>query len=169
MIAVLNQIDRAAAYAIQSLDAPSAARSIELSAVIHGDTDLGSRSVPRDELSAQIERECRHFPQTTVVIGATREGERYAALQCTCDASIRARCHQHCRHSADRPLLLLLPPSTPAAARPGILAAIQEEVHAYLQSERRKGDAVDNDLLNVDAQRQRQHDARKFREWLERN
>jgi len=166
MIAKFTHTPQAVAYLCEALAEVPLSGPLELTAVIGGGYFLGKREVRREHLLEVLTQECRHFPEATVILGESPNGQRFGAIQCRCQSEMRRTCPHHCLHSASRPLMLVLTEHGPEVSRHHILDAINREVHNDLKAERHRSDAGENAQLNVDTDAQRaKHDA-DFERWL---
>lgn len=168
MIAKFSHTPQAVAYACEALAKFSLAGPVELSAVVGGGYFLGTRTISAEHLLETLERECRHFPEATVVVGETESGAPYAAVQCRCQTEVRRQCPHHCEHSASRPLMLILTTPGSSSLRRHILDAVAHEVHNDLKAERHLLDAVDNDQLKLDRAERQAKQEEAFQHWVQR-
>ncbi len=169
MIAKFSHTPRAVAYLCDALAGIPFTGPLELTAIIGGGYFLGKREVGQDHLLEVLMQECRHFPEATVVLGESPNGQRYFAIQCRCQTEIRRTCPHHCLHSSSRPLLLVLTEHGPELSRHHILDAINREVHNDLKAERHRSDAGENAQLHVDSEAQRAKHEVDYERWLHRH
>lgn len=124
-----------------------------------------------EELRNFVSALCGRFPEVTVAVGEVPDGACYAVLQCTCAPDFRRICPTHCRHTGDRPLALIVAPTSDMPVEVGVIETARqlalEKIHAFVAMERKKGDFGENPHMEHHHDSKKRLD-QKYRNWMDK-
>ncbi|NIA15408.1 MAG: hypothetical protein GWP08_15180 [Nitrospiraceae bacterium] len=142
MISQFREVDRAIAYLLGALEECTSNTHAHVAFYDGKATPSAARAVGISQLTAALERFCRHFPEATVVLESDGKTGPLFALQCRCPRYIKRACPHHCKGIEDRPVVsvavcLADRPPTEEEQRE-TLRAIFRDVEEFKQLEKKK-------------------------------